>query len=242
MANPVLQQNGGYSIAAAGARMGAGQGGLYIKTQAAVLYDGPGAIDVTHPLIITSTVRCPSARIRVAFGVGGKDFFLRDGDTAPVGDFGIGTYWNAIPFISVPNVKAPAAGGGGVPDASPVIAGRPIFWMSPAAGVDNAPPHAETSNANAPTPGTGFTAQSGWNSESNLLLQQYGRAVPDAYEVISSADLYKVYLFITNIPAGRQLPIMIWARWEILDPRNEEDTVELMSKCVIEAPSTVTAP
>jgi len=228
------------TVAASGARLGAGKGGIYRKEDSKLLYDG-SAPNLGIQRILHATIKVPSSRIRVAFGVGNPNPDVTDdGSTGFANSYGNGaTVWNAVPYSRQPAAMI-AAGQAG--DARGLIAGRPIFWMCPSGygtgtQVDSAAPYFE-SQASDPV-ATASAALFSQQPSVEALLNGYkiGRFVPDAYEAQSSVQEYDIWVWL-SAGATSQIPLQVWASWEITDPRNQEDTEALLAECSLEATST----
>lgn len=245
----------GFSVAKAGARLGQGLRGIYRKAESKVLWlpasDGTVQTGIPgNPVNLSATIDCPSARIRVAFGVGGKNNNQGRSGFDDLNAFGKGSSWNVVPYAKIPDsYSSPEASA----DKSPYIAGRPLFWQDYGlgTGLDGdrplfGPPGFEivdgdSGQGNTPQQSSGSLPPYGLNAVPKLSVEQglYGRLIPDAYEAISCIERYEIYVRMQ--PPGDtfngNLPLQVWCVWEIVDPRDQEDTEALLAECGISAPS-----
>ena len=252
--------NPGLSIAAATARQGQGLTGVYYKTDYKVLArnnDVGGSnsqmllpdittktdkfgndvtdyllafsgLALTQGIFLNAEVVCPSARCRVAFGVNvlrpadSLAFFV-NGSTNPY------AYFNVIPGVKI-NQIAPEtiSGQDGGGDNSEIISGQPVYpFAAPGTGP----------SANNPIifdPSDYFIGgYDGSAGNSGGMPTPNGIGFPFAYDAIDSATNYRIRggVFTGNSGDLFTGPIFVWARWEIVDPRNKEDSEALLNEC-----------
>jgi hypothetical protein len=131
---------------------------------------------------------------------------------------------NVIPgvLINIPQGAAAAD-----PDKSNVINGQPLYpyWRT-ADGL---------ARAVFDPRDIVYGGYDGSAANSGGVATPSGTGLPFAYEAVSKAGVYRVKgMCITNTSGDKiSLPLMAWASWEIIDPRDEADTVELLSKCIL---------
>jgi hypothetical protein len=243
MAN--VPTSSGFSQASAGARITGGKSGIRRKTDYVVLFKsasgGPIVVPATWPggnagKFFSGRVECPSGRVRVAFGISARY------DDPAAGTFGAGSYWNVTPKVKVASSPSPA---GAKADTEDYYEGRPLFYVCPpslldAGGTDMALPPPYTD------PSVGFTPASfqSWQQNQLFIAQSadIGRALPDSYEAVSAANRYDIHgIFAPRSVANDILysPIVLWASWEVVDPRDGEDTEALLAECSVSAPRTI---
>ena len=144
---------------------------------------------------------------------------------------------NVVPAIAVPGMGA----SGPQPDNTGYIYGQPIFRCdsadASAIGVGQYDPRFIWSPPDFITAPTTSIANPG-----NLPTTNY----PFAYEDCSDSDCFRIQGGIfanrTANPIFIQGPIYAWAVWEIVDPRDGEDTTAILNECTLEAPTLQIGP
>lgn len=210
------------SVSSAVGRLNLGKTGLYKKAEYVILFTNapggdPRGITVNNQVIVNYQfgVKCPSSRIRAAMGVSGHRY------GATINDFnslGSSSFLNVIPGIRM----AGAAQGDNTSDNEIYMWGAPVFDWTTVTRAGNMTYIDPRDNA------------------------ADGKLLPYTYEATSAADYYQVKgQIVTGATLSEKvlLPIYGFASWEIIDPRNGEDTEALLSQCALVAgsPKALTA-
>lgn len=196
-----------------------------------------GFTAINFALLIQFETENPSSRIRHAFGVGAIKQNRGSGVATPrFVESGCQAWVNVIPGMKIPGIEAGQSGA--VQDLTQVINGQPIY-----------PYFAGTT-----VPGTGPASNDGarqaWNpldvlvggfdgtaNNSGGTVSSNGQALPFAYDAISSVTNWRIRGGVAAPANTNKLiaPLYAWASWEIIDPRDEEDSQALLADCHLHA-------
>ncbi len=215
--------------------------GVSIVNQLDVILAGAGFTATSYALLFGFDTENPSSRIRHAFGLGTMKPFQGAGGTARFIDNTCQGWVNVIPGMKIKGIGQDNSGSNSA-DFTEVINGQPIYpyfcgSTTPGTGTGGNFDERQIIGASDLIVG-GFD---GTPANSGGVASPNGQAFPFAYDAISSVNYWKIRAGVAAPTNDKAIvgPMYAWASWEIVDPRDEEDSEALLADCKLHATTQI---